>query len=156
MNLVDRAKNLLLTPKTEWEVIAGESTPTKSLITGYVLPLAAVSAVAHFIGMTLIGVSYGFGTIRLPIVTGIGLLVWHLVAAVIAIFVLGFIIDALAPTFGAQKNNAQALKVAAYSYTPAWIAGILALPTAAVTRKRRRGCGRISRHRNRPRRTRPS
>jgi hypothetical protein len=41
--------------------------------------------------------------------------------------VLGFIIDALAPTFGASKNFPQALKVAVYSYTPGWVAGILAI-----------------------------
>jgi hypothetical protein len=55
---------------------------------------------------------------------GLGLAIWHLIAAVIAVFVLSFIIDALAPTFGAQKNRAQALKVAVYSYTAAWVAGI--------------------------------
>src|SRR4029079_18929942 len=29
MNIVDRVKNILITPKTEWEVIAGETTPTQ-------------------------------------------------------------------------------------------------------------------------------
>ena len=126
MNLVDRVKNILLTPKTEWDVIAGESTPTQQLILGYVLPLAGVAAIAQFIGMCLVGTSLGFlGTFRMPIGWGLGLAVWHLVGAVIAVFVLGLIIDALAPSFGGQKNPAQALKVAVYSYTPAWVAGIL-------------------------------
>jgi hypothetical protein len=126
MNIVDRVKNILITPKTEWDVIAGEATPTQQLLVGYVLPLAAVSAIAQFIGLSLIGTSLGvLGTMRVPIALGIGLLVWHLIGAVISVFVVGFIIDALAPTFGATKNSAQALKVAAYSYTPAWVAGIL-------------------------------
>jgi hypothetical protein len=123
MNLVDRAKNILLTPKTEWEVIAAENTPTAQLITGYVLPLAGVAAVASFIGMSVIG----FGFYRVPIATGIGMLVWHLIASVISVFVLAFIADALAPTFGAQKSMAQALKLAVYSYTPGWIAGIFGI-----------------------------
>ena len=125
MALVDRVKNILLAPKTEWDVIAAEATPTASLITGYVLPLAAVAALATFIGYCLVGTTLPFvGTYRMSIPWGIGVAVWHIVGAVIGVFVLGFIIDALAPSFGAQKNNAQALKVAVYSYTPAWIAGV--------------------------------
>ena len=38
---------------------------------------------------------------------------------------LAFIINALAPTFGAEKDSGKAFKVAVYSYTPAWIAGAL-------------------------------
>ena len=37
MNLVDRAKNILITPKTEWEVIKNESSSVQQIITGYVL-----------------------------------------------------------------------------------------------------------------------
>jgi hypothetical protein len=126
MNIVDRVKNILITPKTEWDVIAAETTPTAALVTGYVLPLAAISAVAYFIGICLVGTSMGFlGTYRMPIVWGLAVTIWHLVAAVIAVFVVGFIVDALAPTFGAQKNSAQAFKIAVYSYTPAWVAGVL-------------------------------
>ncbi len=134
MALVDRVKNILLTPKTEWDVIAAETTPTASLITGYVLPLAGVAALATFIGYCLVGTTLPFvGTYRMSIPWGIGVAVWHVVGAVIAVFVLGLIIDALAPTFGAQKNSAQALKVAVYSYTPAWITGILnILPALGV------------------------
>lgn len=134
MALVDRVKNILITPKTEWEVIAAETTPTASLITGYVLPLAAVAALATFIGYSVVGTSLPFvGTYRMSIAWGLGIAVWHVVGAVIAVFVLGFIIDALAPSFGAQKNNAQALKVAVYSYTPAWVAGVLnILPALGV------------------------
>src|SRR5687768_13665767 len=126
MALIDRVKNILLTPKTEWEVIDGESTPTQDLIVKYVLPLAGVAALASFIGWCVVGQSLPFvGTWRMSIGWGLGLAVWHVIGAVIAVFVLGFIIDALAPTFGAQKNSAQAFKVAVYSYTPAWVAGIL-------------------------------
>ena len=125
MNIVDRVKNILLTPKTEWDVVAAESTPTATLITGYVLPLAGISAAAYFIGVCLVGTSLPFvGTWRMGIGWGLGMAVWHVIAAVIAVFIVGFIVDALAPTFGAQKNNAQALKVAVYAYTPAWVAGI--------------------------------
>ena len=126
MNLVDRVKKILLTPKTEWDVIAAEATPTQQLIVGYVLPLAAVAAVAAFIGQVVIGVSVPLmGTVRFGIVAGLIGLVMSVVMAVVMVFVVGLIADALAPSFGGQKNNAQALKVAAYTFTPVWVLGIL-------------------------------
>ena len=128
MNLIDRAKNLFVTPKTEWEVIAAESTPPVQIVTGYVLPLAAVAAIAGFVGAVVIGTSRPMmGTVRAPIVGGLVTAIMQLVLAVASVFVMGFIIDALAPTFGGQKNFNQAVKVAAYSYTPVWILSILAI-----------------------------
>lgn len=125
--LVDRAKNILITPKTEWEVVAAETTPHMPVITGYVLPLAAVAALAAFVGLVFVGTSFLGTTVRLGIGAGIAGLVMNVVMAVVMVFVLGFIIDALAPTFGGQKNLSQAIKVAAYAYTPVWLVGILAV-----------------------------
>ncbi len=131
MNIVDRAKNICLTPATEWPVIAGEDSSSGSLITGYVLPLAAIGAVAGFIGGSLIGYSLPFvGYYRAPITAGLSAAVFTLVMAVVSVFILSFIVNALAPTFGGQKDSAQALKVTVYSYTPAWIAGVLQIMPA--------------------------
>lgn len=126
MNPVERAKNILVTPKTEWDAIATDATPTQGLIVGYVLPLAAVAAVAAFIGQVFIGVSMGFmGTMKVGVVAGLVGLVFSLVMAVAMVFLIGFLADALAASFGGQKNMNQAVKVAAYSFTPVWVAGIL-------------------------------
>ena len=126
MDIVSRAKSICLTPAAEWPVIAEERTSTSDLITGYVAPLAAIGAVAGFIGGSIIGQSVPFvGYFRVPITTGLGAAIFSFVMAIVGMFVIAFVIDALAPTFGGQKNSAQALKVAAYSYTPAWIAGAL-------------------------------
>ena len=128
MKLIERARNIVVSPKTEWDAIAADPTPTRALITGYVLPLAAVAAVAAFIGIVFIGQSLGpLGTVRMPVVAGLVGLVFQLAMAVAMVFLLGFIIDALAPTFGGQKNMSQAVKVAAYAYTPVWIVGILSI-----------------------------
>ena len=135
MGLVDRAKNICLTPKTEWPVIAAETTPTASLMTGYVAPLAVIGPIAAFIGGSIIGHTLPFvGTWRTPIMMGIGVAIFTFVMAFVAVFILSLIINALAPSFGGEKNPQQALKVAAYSYTPAWIAGILSIiPTLACS-----------------------
>lgn len=128
MALVDRVKNILLTPKTEWDVIATEATPPATLVTGYVLPLALVAALAAFIGMCFIGTTMPLvGTFRMPIMWGVAMLVYHVIMAVVTVFILAFIIDALAPTFNGTKDRLQATKLAAYSFTPGWVAGILTI-----------------------------
>ena len=135
MNVVERVKNICLSPKTEWPVIAGETTSAGSLVTGYVAPLAAIGAVAGFIGGSVIGRTLPFigGTYRIPMVAGLGLAVFTFVMAIVGMFILSVIINALAPSFGGEKNSAQALKVAVYSYTPAWVAGALqVLPTLGI------------------------
>lgn len=126
MDLVQRAKNIVLSPQTEWPVIAAENTPQGALVTGYVIPLAAISAIAAFIGQVFIGVSVPFvGTVRSTVMAGLVGAVLAVVMAVVMVYVLSAIINALAPTFGTAKNSAQAFKVAIYSITPVWIAGVL-------------------------------
>jgi hypothetical protein len=126
MSLVERARNIIVTPKTEWPAIAVESTPDSQVIAGYVLPLAAIAALAWFVGVSLVGVSTPFtGNMRIGIAWGLVAAILHVVMAVVMVYVLAFIIDALAPGFGAQKGFSQAIKVAAYAYTPVWVMGIV-------------------------------
>ena len=126
VSIVDRAKNICLTPTTEWPVIAAEPATPGGLITGYVVPLAAIGAIAGFIGGSIVGQTLPFaGTYRVPLVSGLVAAVLMLGLAVVGVFVLSLVINALAPTFGGEKNSTQALKVAVYSYTPAWIAAAL-------------------------------
>ncbi|HXZ49381.1 MAG TPA: Yip1 family protein [Usitatibacter sp.] len=127
MNLVDRAKNIVLQPKAEWAAIAGEPHTLQELYTGYVMILAAIPAVASFIGYSLIGVSTFIGTYRWPVTAGVAHMVLYYVLTLGWVYVLALIIDALAPSFGGEKNFAQALKVAVFSPTAAWLAGVFSL-----------------------------
>jgi hypothetical protein len=135
MNLIDRIKNICLTPKTEWDVIEPEQVDTGKFFIGYVAPLAAIGVVAGFVSSTIIGYGIPFvgGTIRTPIMLGVGVALVTFVMAFVSVFLLSLIINSLAPSFGGTQNSAQSLKVAAYSYTPAWVAGILQLiPYASI------------------------
>jgi Yip1-like protein len=124
MNLVDRAKKIILQPKQEWQVIAAEPQTLQSLYTQYVMILAAIPAVAAFIGFSLIGMS-GFGaSYRIPIAAGVAHMIVSYVLSLGMVYVLALVIDALAPTFGGTKNFMQALKVAAFAPTASWLAGI--------------------------------
>jgi hypothetical protein len=128
MALVDRVKNILLTPRTEWEVIDAEPTTVADLYKGYILPLAAIGPVAQAIGFSVFGMPVPFlGTYRTPVATAVTQAVVTYVLTLVAVFVLALIIDALAPTFNGTPNRIQALKVAAYSYTASWVAGIFML-----------------------------
>ena len=125
MNLVDRAKNLLLSPAKEWEVIKGETWTTAELFTKYAIILAAIPAVAGLLGYSFFGLSYGFGAIKLGFGTSLTWAILTYILSLVGVFVLGFIIDALAPSFGSTKDMVASLKVAVFSSTPGWVAGIL-------------------------------
>jgi len=130
MGLVERAKAILLTPHKEWPVIEAESSSTASLYTGYIIPLAAIPAVASFIGLSV----FGFGPLlKVPIGTGLTGAVVRYLATLAGVYILALIIDALAPSFGGQKSQIQALKLAAYSSTASWLAGIfMIIPSLGI------------------------
>jgi hypothetical protein len=119
-NLVERVQKLIMTPKAEWTVIDGESIELQGVLTRYVAPLAAIPAVAGFIGLTVLGM----GPIKFGLMTGLSIAITQFILAVLFVPVLAWIIDLLAPMFGAQKNFSQALKVAAFFPTAAWVAGV--------------------------------
>jgi hypothetical protein len=128
MNLVDRAKRILLSPRTEWEVIDNEPTTPAQLFTGYAMPLAAIGPIAQIIGYSVFGISVPLaGHYRVPIGSAIASALVTYVLALVGTYVLGLIIDALAPTFNGQRSQIQALKVAVYSSTASWVAGIFQL-----------------------------
>lgn len=120
MSLVDRAKNIVLSPKTEWEVIRAEPATTNSLFTGYAAILALIPAVCGVIAGAAFG--HGLGLVA-ALVSG----VVSYVLGLVGLYVFGIILKALAPSFGAEPDPIQAMKVAVYSATPAWLAGVFGL-----------------------------
>jgi hypothetical protein len=64
---------------------------------------------------------------RVGIGAALSMAIVQYVFAIAFVFIFAFIINALAPTFGAEKNFNQALKVTAYAPTASWIAGIFML-----------------------------
>jgi hypothetical protein len=132
MNAIERAKNIIISPNKEWDVIASEQPNTGQIITGYVLLLAGAAAVAAFIGYGLIGFNYGF--FRYASTTwGIYYALRVLVGAIAGVFISAIVIDALAPSFGSEKNMGRSIQLVAYSYTPGWIGALLAIfPPIAI------------------------
>jgi len=128
MNLVQRVQRILLSPRTEWEVIDAEAATPAGLYTGYIMPLAAIGPVAQLIGYSVFGISVPFmGTYRVPFGSALTTALVTYILTLAGTYLIALIIDALAPTFNGQRSQIQALKVSAYSSTAAWVAGIFAL-----------------------------
>jgi hypothetical protein len=123
--LIARIKNILLTPKTEWPVIAAEPATVPDLYKNYIIVVAALTPLATFIGTVLFGIHIPLlGTIHIGFGAALIQLILGYAVSLGMTFVMALIINALAPSFGGTANQVQALKAAAYAYTAVWVAGV--------------------------------
>lgn len=120
MNLVERAKAIVLDPRSVWPTIEREPGDTSYLFTNYVAIFALIPAVCGFLGNWLIAGRMGFFGGLFGAIIGY-------VLTFVVIYIVAMIVDLLAPTFNGQRNFQSALKLVVYSYTPAWLAGIFLL-----------------------------
>jgi hypothetical protein len=127
-SLIARARAILTRPAETWDVIDGETTSIGDLYRGYVAPLAAIPAVCGAVGMLGVGGIHIFGfRYRPSFAAVIGEMVVGYVLALVGVYVLALVIDELAPRFGAARGRTQAFKLAAYSGTAWWVAGVFQL-----------------------------
>jgi hypothetical protein len=120
MNLVERAKNIITTPKTEWAVVASEEPNIQQILIGYVFPLALIPAIASIIGFGVLG-----SALIKSFSWGIAMGLVQLISTFVTVYLAALVINMLAPSFGSEKNMGKAMQLVAYSYTPAWVGGIL-------------------------------
>ncbi|MDP8993675.1 MAG: YIP1 family protein [Pseudomonadota bacterium] len=131
--IFERARDIIMRPSAEWPVIEREPATVGSVFVPYALVLAAIGPLAALIGGQLFGYSFGYFTWRPPFGGAAIFAVVTYALSLASAFVLALIIDALAPSFGGTKNQVNAVKVAVYSSTAAWAAGIFGLiPPLAV------------------------
>ena len=119
MSLVSRVQNILMSPQTEWPVIAAEGASVGSLYSGYIIPLAAIGPVCSVIGSGILG--------PLGLVGGIIAAIVTYVLSLVMTYVMAFIAAKLAPSFGGRDDLTQGLKLVAYSYTAPWVVGVFLL-----------------------------
>src|SRR5262249_30201078 len=106
-------KGILLTPKTEWPVIAAEQTTVADLYKGYLVWLAAIPAVFSFLMIARFAPGFAFQQLVLLYVLTLALM-----------YVMALITDALAPNFGGTRDRVQAMKTVAYASTASCVAGV--------------------------------
>ena len=102
MNLVQRVQDILLRPRETWPQVEAESTDTATLYKGYLMLLAAIGPVCSFIGLSVLGLGFGF---RLPVMAGLSMAIVHYVLTLVWAYGMALNVDALAPTFGGPRGS---------------------------------------------------
>lgn len=132
--LIARVKAILTSPKTEWPVIDAEPATVGGIYRNYIIWLAAIGPICQVIGAlafptrTILGITLAVNPTFI-----IGSAILGYVLALVGVYVVALIVDALAPTFNGVKNPVAALKVVAYSYTAAWVAAVVQIiPALAI------------------------
>ena len=113
-----RVWGILFAPRTEWVLISKEMSSALRLCGAYVIPLAALAALA-----LLLRLSIAEGAPRASALTAAALTFGF---EVLGFYLVAVIISLMAPSFAGTCTPRQALKIAAYSLTPLWVASVLA------------------------------
>ncbi|MEJ0023599.1 MAG: Yip1 family protein [Alphaproteobacteria bacterium] len=117
--LIARVKGIIMRPSKEWEAIDNEKATLQSLFRDYLAPLAAIPAAANFLGALVAGPHNPFGALLGSVIA--------YAFSVAAVYAMGWVIFQLADNFSARQDQMKAMKVAVYSSTPIWLAGIVFL-----------------------------
>lgn len=124
MDLIERARAMVLNPGPTWPIIEQEKTDWPKLFFPYLATLALIPAVASFIGWSVLGFGSFGDVVRLPVLSGLALMASQYVLTLVMIFAWGWFINLLAPSFGGQSNLINGLKLTVYASTPAMLAGV--------------------------------
>jgi hypothetical protein len=132
--LIARIRKIVLTPRAEWPIIEAERTSVGRLYSRYVAPMAAFAAAMSFVRMAIVGVTPPWGaTIRTSVPSALVASVVTFILGLFGLFLVGLIINMLAPAFSGDRDQRQALKTAAYALTPAWLGTALSfLPLGSL------------------------
>ncbi len=128
MSPLQRIRNILLTPISEWTVIVAENDTPASLFRRYVIPLILIGGVAAFIGYGIIGLDTGFYKIQ-GVRWGVWFATRQILSGIIGYFVATYVIDLLAPNFSSERNMGRSAQLVAYASTPSWLSAVfMAIP----------------------------
>lgn len=124
--MTSRARGVLFEPRSTFKEVQSEFTKPGAIWGKYILPLAAIGPLTGAVGRLAFGQRIGGTSLTNPVspTEAATYFAISFALALVSVFALAQIISLLAPGFGGQKNDVQALKVAALASTPAWVAGI--------------------------------
>jgi hypothetical protein len=117
MDIVKNAKGILLSPYKEWHVIKNESVSISDIITRYAMPIALLPVIAGIIRMSIEG---------FPLYAAVRWGVLYYALNIGGVFLIAYMLDSLAPSFGSAKNMNASIKTVVFSLTPYWLGGIFA------------------------------
>ena len=126
--IVSRIKKLLLQPNEEWDAVKNENLTVADIYTTYLIVVAAVPAIAGFIGMTVVGVSAPFvGMVRIGVFHAISAAVFSYCFSLVGVYAGAFVLNKLAPAFKSTPNMINALKLVGFTVLPVWAAGVVTI-----------------------------
>ena len=131
MAIVDRAKNIILKPAEEWNVIAAEPETVSGLFTGYAMILAAIPLGAAVLftgafGITAAGLGgMGGGMMTMGFSAVATMAVIGYVFSLATLYVMSIIVNAVSPSFNGKSDIVQSTKLMTYASTPTWVAGLV-------------------------------
>jgi len=120
--ILSRAYGLFRDPAGEWEQIRAEQTTIPNILIGYVAPLALIPPVCDLIGSTVFNHMLQLDPAQAVLRAAI---TW--IVSIAFVFLLAILINALAETFDADRDDLAAQKIAAYSLTPSFLSGVFSL-----------------------------
>jgi hypothetical protein len=130
MSIVERAKNIILKPTDEWNVIASEPASIGGLFTGYAMPLALIPVFSAILFTGILGISaadmMGFGGgMPLDLMAIAGMAILSLIVSLVSLFVMGTMVKLVSPSFNGTSDKVQAMKLMTYASTPSWVVALL-------------------------------
>jgi len=128
---ITRAKNILLSPGTEWQIIKAEKTSERDLFFKYALVLGLIPSLCGLLGYLIFGIY--IKQTRFQVHPGSAIL-WSVVSYVFnmaTVLMSGYVIDAFSRTFRTTRDLNASMKVVIYSFTPVWLSGIFYLIPSA-------------------------
>jgi hypothetical protein len=121
--MIRRILAILSTPKAEWVRIAAEPMSVRSIMLGWVVPLAAIGPVTKLISTQLLNYAGGGLPMPPPFTSALTEAVLGYFLSLIGVYVLSLIVNGLGVTFKGRRDHVQALKLSAYGATAAFLAG---------------------------------
>jgi hypothetical protein len=121
--LLNRMINILIRPRDEWLLIKDEPATYAKLLLTYVIPLAAIPPLAVIAGSFVFSENLPNNALAHLLITN---LLWYCMY-VLNVVVVGAVITAIVTASDARWTGLQGFKVAAYSFTPLFIAGFVAV-----------------------------
>ena len=107
---------MIARPAQEWTVVAAEPTSVQAILRGYVVPLAIIQPVCTLAGALIFQ--------HPPIVFACASAVLLFALEIVSVFVVAFVAENLASTFGGVNDKVAAFKWVAYAFTARWLGGV--------------------------------
>lgn len=131
--LIAEIRDLIRSPLKVFEQLKTTETTQSEITKTMLVYVAAIPAVAGFLGRVVIGYNVPFvGYAHVSFFSGLISAVLLFVLAIVGVYVISFIVNGIVASFGGQRNELNAFKLTTYSFIPLMVLGVFSLIPALV------------------------